>query len=187
MDHWAVHSILAVRRAGIVVGYVDGRYAPDEVVTREQMAVFITHALLGRELIPDGPPTSSFADVSPGYWAYRWIECAKAKGLALGRRDGLFHPQDLLNRGEMAAFIARAMATPTGEEGLAGYTPPDRPTFPDVTPEGEWSWCYRHVEYIAGRGIADASPGSRFRPEGGCTRDQIAVYIAKAFALELDV
>ena len=187
MDHWAVHSILAVRQAGILLGYADGRYAPDEVVTREQMAVFAMHALLGRENVPDGPPTPSFPDVAPDYWAYRWIECAKAKGVALGCGDGLFHPQDPLNRGQMAAFIARAIVTPTGEEGLASCAPPDRPTFADVTPEGEWSWCYRHVECIAGRGIANADPSGLFHPEGGCTRDQIAVCIAKAFELEVEV
>lgn len=183
MDHWAIHSILAVRRAGIIMGYPDGRYAPDEVVTREQMAVFVTHALLGREHIPDGPPTPSFADVPPDYWAYRWVECAKAQGLTLGCEDGLFHPQEPLTRAQLAAFLARALATPPGEAGLASYAPPGWPTFADVAPDGEWAWCYRHVEYLASRGVFERTQDGLFHPEGGCTRDQIAVYLARGFGL----
>jgi len=187
LDHWASHSIMAVHRARIIAGYPDGTYKPSMIVPREQMAVYITHALLGRENIPDGPPTPSFPDVPPDYWAYKWVECARAHNLTLGCADGLYHPQDALDRAQMAAFIARAMVTPAGEEGLVAYLPPERPTFPDVTPSNEWSWAYQHVEYLAERKIAGGYPDGLYHPEAPCTRDQIAVYLAKAFHLPMEL
>lgn len=42
--HWAYSHIEAVHAAGIVQGYPDGFYHPDDVVTRDQMAVFIARA-----------------------------------------------------------------------------------------------------------------------------------------------
>jgi hypothetical protein len=187
LDHWASPSIMAVRRAGIIAGYPDGTYKPSMIVAREQMAVYVTHALLGRENVPEGPPTASFPDVSPDYWAYKWVECARARGLTLGCGDGLYHPQDPLDRAQMAAFIARAIVDPAGEEGLASYLPPERPTFPDVTPDGEWSWAYRYVEYLAGRTVVGGYRDGLFHPETPCTRDQIAVYLSKAFRLPIEL
>ena len=186
LDHWASHHIMAVHRARIIAGYPDGTYKPNMIVPREQMAVYITHALLGRDNIPDGPPAPSFPDVPPDYWAYRWVECARAHNLTLGSADGLYHPQDALDRAQMAAFIARAIVTPNGEEGLAAYSPPERPTFPDVTPDSEWSWAYRHVEYLTGHKIVGGYPDGLYHPETPCTRDQIAVYLAKAFRLPVE-
>lgn len=187
LDHGASHYIIAVYKAGIVAGYPGGAYLPDLVVTREQMAVFITHALLGRDNIPEGPAEPSFPDVARDYWAYKWIECAKANSIAIGYGDGLFHAQDPLNRAQMAAFLVRAIATPVGEAGLASYAPPDSPTFPDVTPESGWSWCYKHVEYLAARDIMKGYQDGLYHPENVCTRDQIAVHIAKAFRLPVEV
>jgi len=187
LDHWAAHAIVAVQRAGIVAGYPGGAYQPAQIVVREQMAVFITHALLGRENVPDGPSAASFPDVPPNHWAYKWVECARAHNLAFGYGDGLYHPDDVLNRAQMAAFIARAIVKPTGEEGLASYTPPERPTFLDVTLDNEWSWAYRHVEYLAAHDIARGYPDGMYHPESPCARDQIAVYLAKAFRLPMEV
>jgi len=187
LDHWASHHIMAVHRARIIAGYPDGTYKPNMIVAREQMAVYITHALLGRENIPDGPPAPSFPDVPLDYWAYKWVECARAHNLTLGCADRLYHPQDALDRAQMAAFIARAIVGPTGEEGLAAYAPPEHPTFPDVTPESEWSWAYKHVEYLAGRKIVGGYPDGLYHPEAPCTRDQIAVYLVKAFRLPVEV
>jgi hypothetical protein len=84
----------------------------------------------------------------------------------------------------MAAFIARAIVTPHGDEGLAGYTPPDTPTFPDVDKQ---YWAYKYIEYIAQDSVAitQGYPDCLYHPEVICTRDQMAVYIARAFKLTL--
>jgi len=186
LDYWAAPYILAAYQAQIIGGYPDGSYQPALPVTHDQMAVFITRALLGSENIPESPTEPSFLDVPPDYWAYRWIECAKAHDIMVGSEDGQFHPQEVVSRGQMAVFVARSIATPTGEAGLADYSPPEVPTFSDVTPDNEWSWCYRHIAYLAAREIASGYPDGRYHPEYPCTRDQIAVYIVKAFSLPID-
>ncbi len=44
---WYCGYVKALKDAGIVKGYPDGTYRPDDVVTRAQMAVFISRAFLG--------------------------------------------------------------------------------------------------------------------------------------------
>jgi hypothetical protein len=72
------------------------------------------------------------------------------------------------------------MVDPTGEEGLASYTPPSSPTFPDVS---ELYWAYKQIEFTASRGVATGYKDGLYRPASVCTRDQMAVYICRAFSL----
>jgi PKD repeat protein len=44
-DHWAYRYIEYVRERGVVQGYPDGGYHPKDVVTRDQMAVYVQRAL----------------------------------------------------------------------------------------------------------------------------------------------
>ena len=56
-------------------------------------------------------------------------------------------------------------------------------TFPDVTADGPWQWCYKHVEYIAGEGVAGGYPDGGYHPEFDVTRDQMATFVQRAFGL----
>lgn len=49
-----------------------------------------------------------FTDVPPSHWAYEVIERAAVKGIATGRPDGTFGPDDAATRAEVLAFIERA-------------------------------------------------------------------------------
>ena len=181
--HWAYDSIAACYAAGIVGGYPDGSYQPEVAVSRDQMAVYVSRALAGGdENVPDGPATPTFADVAESHWAYRYIEYATAQQIVRGYPEGNFNPSLQLDRGQMAVFLARAVADPTGDDGLADYTAPDIATFPDV---GVDFWAYRYIEYLAdpARAVAQGYIDGLYHPEGVCTRDQMAVYIARAFEL----
>ncbi|MBE9566329.1 MAG: S-layer homology domain-containing protein [Proteobacteria bacterium] len=48
-----------------------------------------------------------------------------------------------------------------------------------------WSWCYDHVEHIAERGVTQGYFDGLYHPEYTCTRDQMAVYICRAFHLPM--
>ncbi len=62
-----------------------------------------------------------------------------------------------------------------------------RPIFSDVTDSNEWSWCYKHVQYLCAEGLISGYPGGLHHPEHLCSRDQMAVYIANAFMLPLAI
>jgi hypothetical protein len=81
----------------------------------------------------------------------------------------------------MAAYVARAVAG--GDEAVPADT--DGATFTDVTDANEWAWCYRYVEYCAASGIVQGYWDGTYRPANDVTRDQMAVYVARAFALPM--
>ena len=181
--NWAAQSVGACVDAGIVQGYSDGTYKPIDPVTRDQMAVYISRALAGGDAqVPSGPATATFSDVPTDYWAFKYVEYAVSKNVVKGYSDGTYKPADEVDRGQMSVFIARAIATPSDGADLVNYTPPATPTFPDVPTN---FWAYKYVEYIAqpGIGVTQGYPDGDYHPEYICTRDQMAVYVARAFKL----
>jgi hypothetical protein len=183
--YWALWEIEAVYAAGIVKGYDDGTYKPTDPVTRDQMAVYMSRALAGGDAaVPTGPATATFPDVATDYWAFRYIEYAVDQDVVKGYHDDTYKPADQVDRGQMAVFIARAVAAPAERPELPGYTPPAIATFPDV-PTG--FWAYKYVEYIAqdSVGVTKGYPDGLYHPQYICTRDQMAVYVARAFKLPL--
>ncbi len=181
LDDWAYSYIGAVVDAGIAGGYPDGTYRPTLAVTRDQMAVYISRALAGGDSkVPAATGAASFPDVASDYWAFKYIEYAKASKVVTGYPDGTYQPTVPLDRGQMAVFIARSIATPTGDEGVDNFTLPTTPSFSDV-PTSFWS--YKYVEFIKFKSVTSGYPDGLYHPEYTCTRDQMAVYIAKAFAL----
>ena len=59
--------------------------------------------------------------------------------------------------------------------------PPVKPTFPDVPSS---FWAYDQVEYLAREGITRGYLDGLYRPGRYCTRDQMAVYVRRAFELD---
>ncbi len=182
-DYWAYEEIEACFQAEIVNGYADATYHPGEAVSRDQMAAFVSRALAGGDSnVPEGPETASFDDLPTDYWAYKYVEFAVAQGVVRGYPVGdqrLYRPTNAVDRGQMGVFIARAHAG--GDENVPEGPP--SPTFPDVTSGNEWQWCYDHVEYVALYGIAYGYEDDLYHPEYTCSRDQMAVFISRAFAL----
>jgi len=184
---WAARYIIACAAANIVRGYEDGLYHPEVLITRDQMAVYIARALLsptGDAALadPGSPPT--FSDVPSDHWAYRQIEYAVSQNVVKGYADGSYRPEAVVDRGQMAVFIARAMVAPRGDAGIIDAGP--YATFPDVPGEsGEWEWCWKHVEYLYLRYVVTGYLDGSYHPEFLVTRDLMSAYIMWAFELPL--
>ncbi|MFB3882733.1 MAG: S-layer homology domain-containing protein [Armatimonadota bacterium] len=176
---WAFEQVEACADAGIVMGYTDGLYHPEYTVDRGTMAVYISRALAGGDSnIPDGPPTPSFSDVPTNFWAYKHIEYAVSQNVVKGYTDGTYLPTVTVDRGTMAVYVARAMVAPGGDAAIPGG--PATATFADVPTD---FWAYKQVEYCVSEGVVKGYTDGKYHPEYPVTRDQMAVYIARAFGL----
>ncbi len=180
--YWASYAVGRCYAAGIVVGYQsDGGYHPTTPVKRDQMAVFLARALAGgEEAVPAGPDTPTFSDVAPDFWAYAHIEYVAAQKVAMGyASDGGYHPTATVTRGQMAAFLSRAVSPMEERPDLPSYTAPETPTFSDVSLTHGF---YKPVEYAAAHGIARGyATEGKYHPEFACTRAQMAVFLQNAF------
>ncbi|MCJ7796593.1 MAG: S-layer homology domain-containing protein, partial [Thermoleophilia bacterium] len=182
-DHWAADAIERCYAHGIVQGYTADAYAPTLEVNRAQMAVYVSRAIAGGDSsVPDFADSPTFPDVPEGFWALKYVEYAVDQGVVTGYEDGLYHPDEQVNRAQMAVYIARATVAPSGEAGLADYTPAHPRNFADVSPD---FWAYKHVEYCVEKNVVRGYGDGLYHPEIIVTRDQMAVYIARAFKLSM--
>jgi hypothetical protein len=75
-----------------------------------------------------------------------------------------------------------SICDPTGEDGLADCIPADPRDFPDVASD---FWAYTHIEYCVEHEVVQGYEDGYCHPEYDVTRDQMAVYVARAFDLAL--
>jgi len=102
-SHWARESIAAAVRAGIVSGYEDNTFKPDQPVSREQMAVLAAKAanLQGEA---DIGVFTDYGQISA--WAAQSVAAVLQAGVMRGYPDGSFLPQAGATRAEAATIIA---------------------------------------------------------------------------------
>ncbi|MDP4118284.1 MAG: S-layer homology domain-containing protein [Bacillota bacterium] len=103
VGHFACGYISAVTKAGLMKGYEDGTFRPDNLMSRQEMAV-----MLSRIAEPDYHSISmSYSDVPGNLWSFDEISALTAMGIMRGYEDGTFRPLNSVTRGEMAALINR--------------------------------------------------------------------------------
>ena len=126
---WFNNAISTLSNAGIVTGYADGTFRPDQPITRGEMAKIIANfARLGGA-------TKSFTDLS-GHWAKSYVELAAGNGWIAGYPDGTFGPDKKITRAETVTMINRVLErVPAKESRLLSRSV--MLTFPDNEP-GEW-------------------------------------------------
>ena len=126
-DHWAAGWIAAVNQTGIASGTGEGRFSPEQEITREELVVMAVRIMEKLEEQPGGETQGgadaaetpggtgsagalSFTDrssISP--WAEQAVGKGKAAGLVGGYEDGSFRPDRTVTRAEMSVIAERLL------------------------------------------------------------------------------
>ena len=94
--------------SGITTGVDEDRFAPDDPVTRAQMATFLWR----RAGSPGGSPSAGFGDVVAGSFYEEAVDWLAASGITTGVGDNRFAPDDPVTRAQIATFLWRAAGSP---------------------------------------------------------------------------
>ena len=109
-NHWAAPQIKLLSEQGVIVGYPDGTFQPDENVTRAEFASMAIKAL-GQQNTKVIQPVN-FTDIDPDHWAYDVIQKALYFELVSVEKDGeLFRPDDSVSRAESLSVAVNALTT----------------------------------------------------------------------------
>ncbi|MBI4734361.1 MAG: S-layer homology domain-containing protein, partial [Rubrobacteridae bacterium] len=98
--HWAAAYIESAVELGIVKGYVDGSFRPDNNVTRAEMAKMVVET----KSMPVSESPSGFNDCS-GYWADPFIAALKSTQIISGYSNNRFKPSEFATRAEACKII----------------------------------------------------------------------------------
>ena len=175
--HWAEEAINDLVAKGIINGFPDGTFRPDDLVTRAQFAKMTTLAL---DYQAEAPDDSTFNDVPSNYWGFQPVEICARAGLIVGFPDGSFQPEKSVTKAEAVAILARSrslfLKDATAISPLADV--------PDI----HWAQPYLNVSY----GILFFTPNDpnivqegNFFPDQSATRAQAAIFIYRLLNTEL--
>ncbi len=121
-SHRDFAEIEHLRKQGVIRGFSDGSFRPDQPVTRAEALKIL---LLCFQIPLVDADATLFSDISLADWHITYVTTAKQKGIINGYPDGTFRPGNEINRAEIAKIIFE-----TG-----GISPPPVQTdIPDVPP-----------------------------------------------------
>lgn len=116
-EHWAYKNIQQLTDWGVVVGYPDGNYRPDQNVTRGEFSTMVVKALGQANAVVSNPV--DFPDVKTNEWFYDMVQRAVMFDLVKGYPDGKFYPYGTVERGHAISVITNALTTEQISESKA--------------------------------------------------------------------
>ena len=203
-SHWAYNDITEAASLGFINGYGDGRFGPNDPLTREQWIALVTRVI--GATAETGDHMHTFSTTNASAWAIP--ELVKAENMGLfqngldniwrnANRNGVvFNSYTELNykapieRAEAASVVAGAFAwLPFNDKSL--YTHYYYPTntgdqFPDLTPANgdntyRWGNVRTHVGICANAGIINGYPDGNFGPKNTLTRAEAAAILMRMY------
>ncbi len=128
--HMFEKEILALAKAGLVSGYGEGKYGPDDVLTREQMAQVLTNAFKFKST-----KTTSFTDIDKNSWALKAISALEENGVTIGTGGKMYSPYAHVTREQYSQFLYNSINAVEKETKPEVKPDPKPETKPEEKPE----------------------------------------------------
>ncbi len=164
--HWAEQQITSWINKGFIKGYPDGKFKPDNDITR---AEFITLVNKSFELTESS--TFNFKDVSASDWFYGEIGKAVAAGYINGYPDGTLRPKNKITRQEAAVIVARILKLDDPDLSVINK-------FTDAKSIPEWSKA--SIAAVVAEGLMNGYPDQTYRPGKFITRAEAVSTLDRA-------
>ncbi len=168
-NHWANKEISFLSSQGIIGGYSDNSFKPENYITRAEFCKMIVSSLrLNSEAYSLQEASSSFKDVKDNHWAKGYIELVYELGIVKGDGGGFFRPEAYIRRDEASAVLVRALK-------LNGYYAEVELDFndADLIP----AWAHVPVSLAIKNDLIKGFPDNTFRASLKATRAETTVLV----------
>jgi hypothetical protein len=157
---WAYSYISQLACRGVVSGYSDGTFRPQNSTTRGQLVKMV---VLSQGWQLRRPERATFTDVRSGHTFYPYIEAAVSHGIISGYSDRTFRSDEYVTRAQVAKILALSNEWGSPAGGTV--------TLCDI-PRSHWAWSY--VQSAVERGVFTGYGDGCFYPDSYATRAQLA-------------
>lgn len=117
-SHAYVSAVTWAKSQGVLQGYPDGTFKPDNVVNR---AEFLKIVLEAKGVDVSGVNSAGFSDVDESAWYAPYVRYAKANGIIQGYADGTFKPNQEVNFAEALKMAYNTLGVSTNDIGGEWY------------------------------------------------------------------
>lgn len=143
-DNWFNVSVSTLANIGVIGGYSDGSFKPNQYITRaEFVALMIKLFDINSENV-----MNRFTDVSENDWYYNAILASVNKGFIAGYPDGSFKPNQFITRAEACKIVNKMLDRKPTKPGFYNHLI----DWPDLS---ENAWYYLDMVEATHSHIAD--------------------------------
>ncbi|MBM7569246.1 CehA/McbA family metallohydrolase [Paenibacillus sacheonensis] len=168
-DSWAKNYIQQAVDNGLIKGFPDGSFKPNQAITRAEFLAVLVKAMGYQASVQ----TLAFKDLANApAWEADAIGKALQAGIVSGYADKTFRPNQELNRSEMIVLLAKAMGL--SDDGT-------RSTFSDAASIPAWARSL--AEQLKQLGIIEGRGDGKFVPNAISTRAEAVKVILSVLQL----
>ncbi|MEQ8996281.1 MAG: S-layer homology domain-containing protein [Coleofasciculus sp. B1-GNL1-01] len=167
-NHWAKPFIQGLLDKGLISGFSDGTFKPDDKMTRAQYA-----ALLVKAFNPSAKRDGiNFTDVADDFWAKTVIQQAYRGEFLSGFPDNSFKPNDNVQRAQVIVSLVNGLGL-SASDGTVLSTYSDRDAIPDYAKD--------EVNTATKKEIVVSYPDTKqLDPTKDATRAEVAAMVYQA-------
>jgi len=167
-NHWAKPFIQGLLDKGLISGFKDGTFKPDDKMTRAQYAALLVKAF-NPSATRDG---INFTDVADDFWAKDVIQEAYRGEFLSGFPDNSFKPNDNVQRAQVIVSLVNGLGL-SASDGTVLSTYSDRAAIPDYAKD--------EVNTATKKEIVVSYPDTKqLDPTKDATRAEVAAMVYQA-------
>jgi hypothetical protein len=157
---WYYEAVQFVQERGLMNGYSDGRFGPNDTLSRAQLA----QILFNKEGRPGVNYLLTFSDVASEAWYTEAIRWAASQGIVGGYGDGTFGPNDPITREQLAVMLWRYSGSPAATGKELHFNDTDEIS----------GFALEALRWAVENGILNGYGDGRLGSQGQATRAQVA-------------
>ena len=175
-DHWAYRNILVLAENGVINGYPDGTFKPENTITRGEFFKLIMTATEGEEFF-------EIANLVASTWTAPYMNYAENKGLMMNGTS-TENANDEITRLEMAVVLSKVANYKNIKESYSddGTGVVENIEFNDISNLSELNQAY--INRVADLGLVRGYTDGSFRPNGYMTRAEVATIVYRFLAIK---
>ncbi|MBU5352864.1 S-layer homology domain-containing protein [Paenibacillus barcinonensis] len=165
--HWAQPTITKWHSKGLIKGYSDGSFRPNNVIRRGEFM-----SLINRQFQFNEPAEINFSDLSASDWTYIEAQKAVKAGYIQGYKDQTIRSYKPITRQEVAVIVADLLKLPSNEKAALAFKDSSEFLF----------WSKGAIGAVFSKNIITGYTNGAFKPTSPITRAEAVVILDKAFA-----
>ncbi len=163
-NHWAYNNIMKLTNKGVINGYQDGTFRPENMVTYGEFMKLIMCIYI---------PESDIIDVNAGHWAYKYVLTAEEFELLPGGSIQLGDLDKPITRMEMVKFLAII------DKNLNGDTIDENLVLDFVDTEHLMPIYQSYLKRVVAKGYILGNPDKTFKPNSNLTRAEMVTILTR--------
>ncbi len=157
---WYHEAVDYVLRNGLMGGYGNGTFGPNDNLSRAQFA----QILFNKEGRPVVNYLLQYGDVATGAWYTEAIRWTTSRGIVGGYGNRMFGPNDNITREQLAVMLWRYAGSPAATDKELHFTDVDKAS----------GYALEALRWVVENGILNGYGDGRLGPRGQATRAQVA-------------